>query len=206
MPLTKQYQTLAKNNPKNNSRNKQFKDESNIINNDPQITKDIYKALRKKDLSRLMAIQIFYQFEFYKGLIEIEEIKNQTIDNYLLSEEDNISSYRSKINEELIDNLLTIINQQVEPINQDIIKFLKHQNSFEQIPDLALDIIRFSAFELKFFHHYAQKAIINSYINIVASFFSEKIVKFSNGIIENLASHYRDNKKTEDLLENNKID
>ena len=180
--------------------------EQHNINEDLQPINDNYKIIRKKDLSRLMAIQIFYQFEFYQGLIAIEEIKNQTIDNYLLSSEDNISSYRSKINEELIDNLLAITNQQVEPINQDIIKFLKHQNSFEQIPDLALDIIRFSAFELKFFHHYTQQAIINSYVNIMASFFSEKMVKFSNGIIENLASHYRDNKKTEDSLEGKEIE
>ena len=33
----------------------------------------------------------------------------------------------------------------------------------------------------------------------MASFFSEKMVRFSNGIIENLASHYRDNKKTEEM-------
>ena len=197
MPLTKQYQTLTK--------DKQLKEQPNI-NEDLQPTNDNYKIIRKKDLSRLIAIQIFYQFEFYQGLIAIEEIKNQTIDNYLLNSEDDISSYRSKINEELIDNLLAITNQQVEPINQDIIKFLKHQNSFEQIPDLALDIIRFSAFELKFFHHYTQQAIINSYVNIMASFFSEKMVKFSNGIIENLASHYRDNKKTEDSLEGNEIE
>jgi len=197
MPLTKQYQTLTK--------DKQLKEQPNI-NKDLQPINDNYKIIRKKDLSRLMAIQIFYQFEFYQGLIAIEEIKNQTIDNYLLSSEDDISSYRSKINEELIDNLLAITNQQVEPINQDIIKFLKHQNSFEQIPDLALDIIRFSAFELKFFHHYTQQAIINSYVNIMASFFSEKMVRFSNGIIENLASHYRDNKKTEDSLESNEIE
>jgi len=197
MPLAKKYQTLTK--------DKQLKEQDNI-NEDLQPTNDNYKIIRKKDLSRLMAIQIFYQFEFYQGLIAIEEIKNQTIDNYLLSSEDDISSYRSKINEELIDNLLAITNQQVEPINQDIIKFLKHQNSFEQIPDLALDIIRFSAFELKFFHHYTQQAIINSYVNIMASFFSEKMVRFSNGIIENLASHYRDNKKTEDSLESNEIE
>jgi hypothetical protein len=197
MPLTKQYQTLTK--------DKQLKEQDNI-NEDLQPTNDNYKIIRKKDLSRLMAIQIFYQFEFYQGLIAIEEIKNQTIDNYLLSSKDDISSYRSKINEELIDNLLAITNQQVEPINQDIIKFLKHQNSFEQIPDLDLDIIRFSAFELKFFHHYTQQAIINSYVNIMASFFSEKMVRFSNGIIENLASHYRDNKKTEDSLESNEIE
>ena len=180
--------------------------EQHNINEDLQPTNDNYKIIRKKDLSSLIAIQIFYQFEFYQGLIAIEEIKNQTIDNYLLSSEDNISSYRSKINEELIDNLLAIINQQLEPINQDIIKFLKHQNSFEQIPDLALDIIRFSAFELKFFHHYTQQAIINSYVNIMASFFSEKMVRFSNGIIENLASHYRENKKTKDSLESNEIE
>ena len=197
MPLTKQYQTLTK--------DKQLKEQPNI-NKDLQPINDNYKIIRKKDLSRLMAIQIFYQFEFYQGLIAIEEIKNQTIDNYLLSSEDDISSYRSKINEELIDNLLAITNQQVEPINQDIIKFLKHQNSFEQIPDLALDIIRFSAFELKFFHNYTQQAIINSYVNIMASFFSEKMVRFSNGIIENLASHYRDNKKTEDSLEGKEIE
>ena len=197
MPLTKQYQTLTK--------DKQLKEQPNI-NEDLQPTNDNYKIIRKKDLSRLIAIQIFYQFEFYQGLIAIEEIKNQTIDNYLLNSEDNISSYRSKINEELIDNLLAIINQQVEPINQDIIKFLKHQNSFEQIPDLALDIIRFSAFELKFFHNYTQQAIINSYVNIMASFFSEKMVRFSNGIIENLASHYRENKKTKDSLESNEIE
>ena len=69
MPLTKQYQTLTK--------DKQLKEQHNI-NEDLQPTNDNYKIIRKKDLSRLMAIQIFYQFEFYQGLIAIEEIKNQT--------------------------------------------------------------------------------------------------------------------------------
>ncbi len=146
---------------------------------------------RKRTLSRLIAIQIFYQFEFYQQKILLDEIKNNVIDNYVLQQEEDVSSYRTKIDLNLLEKLLTAINFGIAEIDHDISGFLKDGWDLEKLPDIMLYILRLGAFELKFMQDIPLKVILGEYVDISASFFEAKKVTFLNATLENLAKHYR---------------
>jgi N utilization substance protein B len=146
---------------------------------------------RKRTLSRLVAIQIFYQFEFYEKKIPLAEVKNNVIDNYVLEQEETISSYRKKIDLNLLETLLAGINLGVEEIDHDIFGLLKSGWDLEKLPDVMLYILRLGAFELKFMHDIPLKVVLDEYVDISASFFEAKKVTFLNATLENLAKHYR---------------
>ncbi len=146
---------------------------------------------RKRTLSRLMAIQIFYQFEFYEEQQDINVIKNNVIDNYILDQEDEISSFRGKIDIDLLESLLSGISLGLTEIDFEISQFLKDGWDLEKLPDIALYILRFGAFELKFMRDVPLKVVIDEYVEISSTFFEDKKVTFINGTLENMAKSYR---------------
>ena len=162
------------------------------MTNKPKIQK-ANKALlyRKRTLTRLMAIQIFYQFEFYEKKISLEEIKNDVLDNYVLEQEEPVSSYRDKIDPNLLATLMAGANLGMEEIDHEIFGLLKAGWDLEKIPDVMLYILRFGSFELKFMKDVPLKVVIDEYVDISASFFENKKVTFLNGTLENLAKFYR---------------
>ncbi len=146
---------------------------------------------RKRTLSRLVAIQIFYQFEFHEKKIPLTDIKNNVIDNYLLQQEDNISSYRKRIDLELLESLLAGINLGMETIDSDISQYLKDNWELSKLPDVMLYVLRLGAFELKFMQDVPVKVVLGEYVDIAASFFENKKVTFVNATLESLARQYR---------------
>ncbi len=156
-------------------------------------TKNSALAGRKRTLSRVMAIQIFYQFEFHKKAIPLEDLKSDLIDHYAISAEDEVRSYRSQIDETLIQNLIGGMNLAFEEIDTEIKPLLKNA---AELSDMLLQIIRFGAFELKFSKNIALKIIINEYLDIASFFFADKQVKFVNSILEKLAQKYREEELT----------
>lgn len=146
---------------------------------------------RKRTLSRLMAIQIFYQFEFYEKSVEIETVKEDLIDNYVLDQKDSVSSFRKKIDINLLNSLLTGITLTCPEIDHDVSGFLKDGWDLDKLPDIMLYILRFGAFELKFMRDIPLKVVLDEYVDIAACFFEPKKVTFANGALENLAKEYR---------------
>lgn len=146
---------------------------------------------RKRTLSRLVAIQIFYQFEFHEKKIPLTDIKNNVIDNYILQQDDNISSYRKKIDLDLLESLLSGINLGMETIDADIAKYLKGDWELSKLPEVMLYVLRLGAFELKFMHDVPVKVVLGEYVDIAASFFESKKVTFVNATLESLARQYR---------------
>lgn len=166
------------------------------MNNQLQLKKSAPKSTpkpiyRKRTLSRLIAIQIFYQFEFHERKIPLNEIKNNVIDNYVLEQEESISSYRKKIDLELLETLLAGINLGVDTIDSDIAKYLKDDWELSNLPDVMLYLLRLGAFELKFMHDVPVKVALGEYVDIAASFFDNKKVTFVNATLESLAREYR---------------
>jgi N utilization substance protein B len=145
----------------------------------------------KKSLSRLMAIQIFYQYDFLKRQEKLEQIKESLIENYALNFEENPCSYREKIDENFLNNLITGLDLDVEKIDDEISQFLKEGWSLEKLDDVARQILRLSAFELKFLNDIPAKVIIDEYVDIAASFFDLKRLSFFNATLENLAKKFR---------------
>lgn len=148
-------------------------------------------SYRRRTLSRLIAIQIFYQFEFHEKKIPLAEIKNNVIDNYVLEQEDKISSYRKNIDLNLLETLLAGMDLGVEIIDHEISGFLKDDWNLNKLPDVMLYILRLGAFELKFMHDVPVKVVLGEYVDIAASFFENKKVTFVNATLESLAREYR---------------
>lgn len=149
------------------------------------------QTYRRRTLSRLIAIQIFYQFEFFEQKTDLEEIKNNVIDNYVLDQEDKISSYRKRIDLNLLESLLAGIKLGMDEIDHEISSCLKEGWDLNKLPDVMLYILRLGAFELKFMHDVPLKVVIDEYVDIAAGFFENKKVTFFNATLENLAKEYR---------------
>ena len=61
---------------------------------------------RKRTLSRLIAAQTYYQYEFYNEKEDIVKIFNDLVDNYVMIENEEIQSLRKIIDIDFINNLL----------------------------------------------------------------------------------------------------
>lgn len=146
---------------------------------------------RRRTLSRLMAVQIFYQYEFFNKESKLEEIKNNVIDNYALEMDEEVKSYRSLIDEALVQNLTNGLALAIDEINSEILAFLKGEWTLEKLPNILLQILRFGAFELKFSKDIPLKVLINEYVDITACFFDSSKIMFANSVLENLAKKYR---------------
>ena len=147
----------------------------------------------KKSLSRLMAIQIFYQSDFLSNETSLNEIKENLINNYILDSEEEPTSYRQKIDEVFLNNLINGVALDLKQIDEEISQFLKGSWSLEKLDGVALQILRFGAFELKFLSEIPAKVIIGEYVDISASFFDKKKTSFFNATLQNLAQKFRAN-------------
>lgn len=147
----------------------------------------------KRSLSRLMAIQIFYQSDFLSNQASLSEIKENLIDNYTLDSEEDLTSYRQKIDEVFLNNLINGAAPDLKQIDEEISQFLKGSWSLEKLDSVALQILRFGAFELKFLSEIPAKVIIGEYVDISASFFDNKKTSFFNATLQNLAQKFRAN-------------
>ena len=146
---------------------------------------------RKRSLTRLMAVQIFYQFEFHQHKIPLAEIKNNTIEEYLFDADENAKSYRDKIDLTLLDNLINGLALNIAAIDEEISPLLQKGWTMEKLSRLMLQIIRFASLELKVAKDIPFKVILNEYIEIASYFFEDSRTSFVNSILENLAKKFR---------------
>ncbi len=150
---------------------------------------------RKRTLCRLMAVQIFYQYEFLQQKdelkISLKKSYEDLIDNYAITNKDQIKSYRDQVDENLIKELVNGVELSKSTFDDDIKSLLSDDLKTEKLENLLWQILRFGAFELKFSSKTALKIILNEYIDITSFFFPKKQVKFVNSVLENLAKKYR---------------
>lgn len=149
----------------------------------------------KRSLSRLMAIQILYQYgffnKFFPGEKTLSEIQKDVIENYTLDSKKNIGSYRDKIDEVFLDSLLAAGIGDVKKIDGEISEFLKDSKDFKKMDEVVKEIMRLGTFELKFMSDIPAKVIIDEYVDIAASFFDDRRITFVNGTLDNLAKKFR---------------
>ena len=145
------------------------------------------EKINKRTLSRLIAVQIFYQENFLTDGKKLEEIKQDMIENYTIDDKETISSYRKKIDEKFLDILLLGMTQNRKNIDEIITKFLRSDFTLEKLDEVMLQILRFGIFELKFLPDIPPKVVINEYVDIAASFFDEKKITFINAALDAVA-------------------
>jgi N utilization substance protein B len=150
------------------------------------------KGISKRSLSRLMAVQTLYQKEYKDSDSDILIIMDEIIDNYLISlEEEDISSYRKKIDIDFLTNLINGILLVLDKIDEQINEALGEDRNFDQIPDVMLQILRFGTFELQFMKHTPFKVIINEYVDIANAFYEPNKVNFVNAILDKISKNHK---------------
>jgi len=163
------------------------------MNQKPKIIKVTLN--KKRSLSRLMAIQILYQYDFFAKQpaqpLSIDEITNDVIENYTLDVEEEVTSYRNKIDETFLKELVNGVVLSFEKIDEEITEFLQGAWNIERLDDTMHQILRLGTFELKFLTATPLKVIIDEYVDIAACFFDSKKVTFINATLENIAKKIR---------------
>ena len=147
--------------------------------------------LSKRFLSRLIAAQSLYQYEFYQREIAVDILSQQLVENYFLSENEVTSSYQKKIDDQLLQTLLSGVILVTDKIDDEIALFLKGEWKIENLPDVMLQIIRLATFELQFLKDIPDKVIISEYVDLAACFYDVKKVTFVNSILQNISNKNR---------------
>ena len=161
------------------------------------MTKAINKELNnqnkinKRSTARLIAVQALYQYYFYEQERDLDILKKELLDNYLLSEEREEESYHGKIDKGLLQKLTSNVITLIPEIDREINEFLQGQWSLEKLPDISLQIIRVANLELKLAKDTPVKVILNEYVDIAACFYDSQKVTFVNSILESLAKKNR---------------
>ena len=138
---------------------------------------------RKRTLSRLIAVQVFYQYDYHSEKKSYEEIKKDLIENYILNSEDEISSYQDEIDAIFLDKLIAAPQMFVE-IDQELSAFLQKGWSLGSVDKVILQILRLAVFELQMLKDIPPKVVVDEYVGIAASFFDHKKVTFVNAILD----------------------
>jgi N utilization substance protein B len=138
---------------------------------------------RKRTLSRLIAVQVFYQYDYHLEKKSYEEIKKDLIENYILNSDDEISSYQDEIDAIFLDKLIAAPQMFVE-IDQEISAFLQKGWSLGSVDKVILQILRLAVFELQMLKDIPPKVVVDEYVGIAASFFDHKKVTFVNAILD----------------------
>ena len=144
-----------------------------------------------RSLSRLLALQILFTDDFFKNSSDINAIKKELIENYILHEEHEPVDLTSMIEDQFIDQLVFGVKENFEEYDQKIASFLQAKYSLETIDSVELQIFRLAIFELKFLTQIPTNSIINEYVDLAGGFFVEKKIKFINGLINALAKELR---------------
>jgi transcription termination factor NusB len=140
--------------------------------------------LVRKSVARLMAIQIIYQFNFHNKEKALEEIKENTISKYTLTHENNLKSYKQKIDKKLLnlilDNYLNYINEAEKNIKENT----KKAADFD---DVAMNILYCARIENKSNPTLAKNIIIKEYTDISNSFHQDsRKIAFINGVLDKI--------------------
>jgi len=149
----------------------------------------------KRSLSRLIASQTFYQYDFYQRQIEVDVLAKQLIENYSLDESEELSSYLKKVDNELLQSLLSGLILVIDKIDEEVELFLKDEQNITNLSDIMLQILRLATFEIKFMKDNPTKVIINEYVDLAACFYDSRQVTFANSVLQNIANKNRPDKK-----------
>ena len=150
--------------------------------------KNISKQFSKRSLTRLIAVQGLYQYDFYQKEIAIDFVCEQMVENYFLSgDEKEQSSYQNKIDKVFLNSLISGVVVVLLKIDEEIKLLLKDGWKIEDLPDVMLSILRLAIFELKFMKDIPKKVIMNEYVDLAACFYEKKKVTFVNSFLQNIA-------------------
>ena len=146
--------------------------------------------LPKNSMSRLIAVQVLFQYEFFKEVKDVDDVINDVLEYY--KNEYGEDFYKKNVSRtflrKIVENTLTELSE----INKDIEKFLDKSMDIFEMPGELLAILKLAFYELKHEEKIPQNVIISEYTDITNCFFLEKEVNFVNGILDAFAKSFRE--------------
>jgi len=134
-------------------------------------------------------VQSLYQYDFYQGSIAIDLIAWPLVKNYFLSGDEKLPiSYQDKIDNNLLESLISGVILVLPTIDEEIKSLLNDGWEIEKLSDVLLPILRLAIFELKFMKDVPTKVVISEYVDLSACFYEIKKVTFVNGFLQNIAN------------------
>ncbi|MDG2187470.1 MAG: transcription antitermination factor NusB [Hyphomicrobiales bacterium] len=134
-------------------------------------------------ITRLVVVQSLYQMDMAGTDIDVilKEYKSRVIfdnkDDKMIKD----------INLNLYKEILTGVYEKQESIDNQIKIFLDKKWSYGRIDVTLRAILRAAVYELLFAPETPFKVVINEYLNIAQSFYSEKEPEFLNAILDKVA-------------------
>ena len=164
---------------------------TDLFKTDIKIINPIKFKKNPRGLSRLLALQILFQNDFFENDVDLNLVTKDLINNYLIHEDHDFVDLTLNIEEIFITKLVKGVLENIDEFDLKIASFLKAKYSIETIDNVELQIFRLAMFELKFLNETPTNVIINEYVDIASGFFIEKKINFINGLINSLAKDLR---------------
>jgi N utilization substance protein B len=147
-----------------------------------------YSFMRR---SRIAALQILYQYEFYIGEKSLTSI---SLDLYKLyaAEFTDIAANKDILNEEFINKIIEFAVQNKKIILEKLEPLLKVSWTLDEL-SLNIKLILFLAFAEASLTDTDMAIIINEYIELAKIFENSNDAKFVNSVVESLVKDIRKN-------------
>lgn len=149
------------------------------------------QQINTKSISRIAAIQVFYQFASLKEEYDINSILIRLKEFYKGSdfksdhEIDKNNPIKLRPSYIYLEELVKHTNDNLAEIDQIISKYLSNDWNISDLPVLLHALLRVSICELKYFPETPKKVIINEYTDIANDMLDEKEVGFVNSVLHN---------------------
>ncbi len=136
-----------------------------------------------KSLTRLVAVQALYQMEM--AGTDIDDIINSLGERLIF---DNQDDYLIRdVNKKLLAEMINGVIDNQKQIDKTIEKNLSSNWKFNRLDKILKAILRAAVYEILHKLDTPIKVIINEYINITHSFYSQKEPEFINAILDKIA-------------------
>lgn len=126
-----------------------------------------------RHLSRLVAMQTLYEWDFRKGS-DLKEIKER-----------NIREYRSELDDEFVKDIVDYISKNIPAVDKKIASSAPEW-PIDQIALIDKTILRIAIYEMVFKKETPPKVIINEAIELAKQFGGDSSSKFVNGVLGTL--------------------
>lgn len=148
--------------------------------------------IHSKTISRIAAVQVLYQYEFFNQQEDIETLIKK-VDVFYKDEESieelskSKTTIKIKVNFSYFSSLVLEVLQNVSLIDEIIRNYLILPWKIENLPILLLSVLRVGICELKFFPDIPSKVSVNEFTGIASSMLEQKEISFVNSILDNMA-------------------
>lgn len=145
--------------------------------------------INKRSISRIVAIQVFYN----KNLLEEKYISESLINDLIYHYENKLieDKVKLKLEKEFLHKIIVNTLNNMHDIDIIISQYLSEGWTIEKVNIMLITILRLAVSELHFFQDIPMKVIINEYTDAANNFCDKNEVAFVNGILDKIAKHIR---------------